>query len=64
MEGSEKAADKLWHVLVNNGYHYEYFRTVQAPTAAAARKAFKERYKGDWRADDFKVTWVGYGDVD
>ena len=40
-------------VLVNNGFRYEYYMTVQAQSAREARELFKK--SGDWRADDFRV---------
>lgn len=44
-----------YDVLTNNGFRYEYFMTLDADTAKAARKQFKRLYAGDHRADDFKV---------
>lgn len=43
-----------WIVLVNNGYDYEYEDIIEAPTAMAARKIWKQR--GDYKTVNFKVT--------
>lgn len=40
-------------VLVNNGFRYDYYMTLEARSAYAARQAFKKT--GDWRANDFRV---------
>lgn len=47
--------EPTWDVLVNNGYRYEYLTSTQAATAPKAREWFKQKYRGDYRATDFRV---------
>lgn len=47
-----------FEILANNGFNYEYVRTVTAKSAIAARKWFKDAYRGDYRSSDFKVRKV------
>lgn len=48
------SGQKLFDILVNNGFHYElYLSGVEAKSVPAAREWFKR--SGDWRADDFRV---------
>jgi hypothetical protein len=49
---------KTFNVLVYNGYRYEFACTVDAGSVKQARKIIKQRWRGDHRADDFRVTLV------
>jgi hypothetical protein len=50
--------DMEFAVYVSTGFHYEYFMTLCASSAHAARKEFKRRYAGDHRTEDFRVSRI------
>lgn len=46
----------IFDILVNTGFRYDYYATVEAVSAFHARKIWKLR--GDWVSEDFKVRKV------
>jgi len=51
---------KTYDILVNNGFNFEYFCSVEAVSWYAARKIFKARYAASYVVESFRVTLRKY----